>query len=415
MHTITYQRSAIALHWSRNSKIPTNLIRTSMKKSEPEVNLSIIQDKLTDLYRFESYHIDDNGFEDESITVLGVEFEKLENITRADVESWYNSGISSAFGNVAAQETQHDDQVRSSRELDATKFSIEQETLDFVADDWGQYFLPAQVRVEPYKLIVYGPGDHFSWHKDTPEENLCGTVLISLFQDCEPAGAFEIIKSSGGSETWSSKPGNCGWCGFYPDTPHRVNQLKSGFRAILSFKIFVEEPCQKPWGEKLESKLVNDIIDDLQKVQGPIGILLKHHYGYDSKTIYGCDKLLLENLDCKGLHVEIMPVLVRFNAEYWIGDTLGKSNDPKFFSSVYSITDDALSLVRKRLSQQADNKRPSKKLKTIPIAFLDGVKNNCSGLWEQTVQEASEYNGNEAVPGTENSVYVRYAAVVNSK
>jgi hypothetical protein len=283
--------------------------------------------------------------------------------------------------------------------------------LDHVARLWSKHFIPKRVKAKPYKLIIYGPGDHFSWHKDTPEEKLCGTFLVSLFEDCEPRGAFEIIKDGEGSETWSSRSYN-GWCAFYPDTPHRVNELKSGFRAILSFKIFVEEPNEGPWGDKIQSKLVDRITDDLQKVQSPVGILLKHHYGYDSDTIYGCDKLLLKIIEVKGLNVEIMPVLVRFNSEHWISDEWGSCEKPSVSSSVYAITDDALELVRNRMNQSNETSPAKKKQKTAQIAFLDGDKGNNSGLWERNVQEAAEHTGNESLPGTEHSVYARYAAVI---
>jgi hypothetical protein len=133
--------------------------------------------------------------------------------------------------------------------------------------------------------VIYGPGDHFSFHKDTPEKNLCGTFLISLFEDCEPKDGFET--SHGDSTVWSSAEMQNGWCAFYPDIPHRVNVLESGYRAILSFKIFVEEPgvkeprCQS-WGE-VESNLVNTIVDGIEKAGFPLGILMKNHYGYDMR------------------------------------------------------------------------------------------------------------------------------------
>ena len=128
------------------------------------------------------------------------------DISRKDVETWYASAVDSGFGNVALQQTQHDAKIRSSREFDASNFSVEQKTLDKIADTWARYFVPESVVAQPYKLVIYGPGDHFSVHKDTPERNLCGTFLISLFEDCEPKGVFEISQD-GDSQIWSSDQG----------------------------------------------------------------------------------------------------------------------------------------------------------------------------------------------------------------
>jgi hypothetical protein len=53
-----------------------------------------------------------------------------------------------------------------------------------------------------------------------------------------------------GSTRWSGSDN--AWCAFYPDIPHRVNEVKSGYRAILNFKIFVKEPASQPWGENIK-------------------------------------------------------------------------------------------------------------------------------------------------------------------
>src|SRR5436190_13278673 len=221
--------------------------------------LEEIQDKLAKIYDIEGFRMKGSGFEDGSINVLGKEIQSLRDISIEDIEKWYDVGRSSAFGNVMKQETQHDAKVRSSRELDITQFSVSQKLLVDVAQKWGekyipesvnlyttrktlsiwgQKFIPDDVQVEPYKIVIYGPGDHFQFHKDTPQENLCGTFLISLYGNCKPSSSFEI-RQGGKSFHWSGNKNN-GWCAFYPDIPHRVEVLESGYRAVLSFKIFAK-------------------------------------------------------------------------------------------------------------------------------------------------------------------------------
>ena len=224
-----------------------------------------------------------------------------------------------------------------------------------------------------------------------------------------------------------------GWCAFYPDIPHRINVLESGYRAILNFKIFIKEPSVKEpsclsWGET-ESNLVNAVVDEIEKAGFPLGILMKHHYGYDSNTIYGCDKLLLDCLRKKGFSVEIKPVLIYFEGV----DRDWERNDPKdrgsIQSSVYSLTNDTLNIVRPKLEnlfpnifknssaidydelENTSNKRQKNDVSN-ELLFIDGIENNSSGLWEEN-KETGGHLGNESRPYSETSVYVRYAAIVN--
>jgi hypothetical protein len=185
--------------------------------------LEKIQDKLAKIYDMQGFRMQRSGFEDGSISVLGQEIQCLKDISLEDIKKWYTLAMDSGFGNVTKQETQHDTEVRSSRELDVTQFTVSQKTLDDIALKWGeefipnsydwvtnpttlliwgQKFVPESVRVQPYKIVIYGPGDHFNFHKDTPEEGLCGTFLISLYEDCKPYTAFEI-RQGGESYHWS--------------------------------------------------------------------------------------------------------------------------------------------------------------------------------------------------------------------
>ena len=374
--------------------------------------LEKLHDKLVEIYKTKGFRMASSGFERASISVLGKEFVSLRNISNLDVENWYRVGASSGFGNVLNQETQHDALVRSSRELDPSQFSVSQELLDDVALKWEKEFVPASVTVQPYKIVIYGPGDHFKFHRDTPAERLCGTFLISLFQDCDPSYAFELHQS-GDYWIWSSKGGN-GWCAFYPDIPHVVHPLHSGFRAILSFKIFAKE-TENPqeWGINMVVKMnAKSFADEIQELNRPLGILLNHHYGYDSKSMYGCDKLLIDELMGKGLQVEMKPVLVHFEGQ---GPCGCQYEEPEVSvrSMVYSLTEEALEFVRKCQEQNQVEEQYTES--NTDLVFLDGHGREREGLWDKEEQAQIEYTGNESQPHSENSVYVRYAAIVMSK
>jgi hypothetical protein len=200
----------------------------------------------------------------------------------------------------------------------------------------------------------------------------------------------------------------------------------------LSFKVFVKDGVNEPWWENIVSKMVTNIVDDIQQWKAPLGILLKHHYGYDSKTIYGCDKILLDVLEQRNVKVDIKPVLIKFKgvgSDFFYGD----DSMQDVYSSVYYLTDNALDTVRTGLETEEreetenldecedsddeehyDNNRAKRqKMDTsAEILFVDGVKKNKTGIWGKAVKDAAENLGNHSRPHSETSVYVRYAAIL---
>src|SRR5208282_4195774 len=48
-----------------------------------------IQNKLVKIYDIQCYRMEESGFEDSSINVLGKEFQSLGDISLEDVEKWY--------------------------------------------------------------------------------------------------------------------------------------------------------------------------------------------------------------------------------------------------------------------------------------------------------------------------------------
>ena len=374
--------------------------------------LENLQDQLVSIYRTQGFKMKEYGFEQAKISVLGKDFAAMENILLEDVQKWYSTGTFSGFGNVQKQQTEYNAEVRSSHELDPSQFSVSQELLDDIALKWGKDFAPQSVTVQPYKLVIYGPGDHFILHKDTPEAHLCGTFLITLFQSCSPGDAFEIHQN-GDSSGWDSDAQN-GWCAFYPDIVHSITPLESGFRAILSFKVFTKEAkAQEEWtmDDALISRVQN-VADQIRNLKRPVGILLKHHYGYKSKSLYGCDKRVLDGLKQKGLQVEMKPVLVHFEGT---GPSLveyADKNVQSVSSDVYSLTEEALDFVRKRLEGE---KVKRYREATKNLVFLDGHDPESESPWHHEFEEEIEYVGNGCQSHSENSVYVRYAAIVTLK
>src|SRR6201996_3171229 len=86
------------------------------------------------------------------------------------------------YGDVAAQETKIDPEIRKAFEMKSSEFSCNDSILEVLAREWSEHFIPRKVRVESYKINIYPPGGHFKSHRDTPEKDLVGTFIVGLFE-----------------------------------------------------------------------------------------------------------------------------------------------------------------------------------------------------------------------------------------
>ncbi|GBE84148.1 hypothetical protein SCP_0601260 [Sparassis crispa] len=67
---------------------------------------------------------------------------------------------------------EHGENVRDAREILASEFTVSDGLVEEIKKHWGEHFIPSAVRVEPYKIHIYGPGGMFQFHRDTPERDL---------------------------------------------------------------------------------------------------------------------------------------------------------------------------------------------------------------------------------------------------
>jgi len=79
----------------------------------------------------------------------------------------------------------------------------------------------------------------------------------------------------------------------------------------LEFNVFIKESTSPLKEQTSASRALVD--NTAEKLKTPLGIILRHHYGYDSKSIYDCDRLPLCGLEEKGLHTELTPILISFH------------------------------------------------------------------------------------------------------
>lgn len=147
------------------------------------------------------------------------------------LRAWWEKAHVSGFGNGKTQTTDVDPVVRNAREWCTGEIKVNALTTDVLAYLWGKWMEPAHVRVELYKLNVYGPGGKFAAHRDTPETGLVGTILLGL-GDTTDAG----LRVDGRHTLWDAMGGS--FLFFYPDVIHEVLPVTEGYRATLAFKVY---------------------------------------------------------------------------------------------------------------------------------------------------------------------------------
>jgi hypothetical protein len=196
------------------------------------------------------------------------EEEKGNQLKKETVAKLWEIAPLSGYGDVRTQTTRVDEKVRYARELTMEHVNVPESINRKLALYWAEHMQPRRVRVEPYKLNVYGPGGHFAPHKDTPEGDLVGSIVLTLYNDSDSKLFLGPQKECDQDEARGS------WCCFYPDVVHQVPKITQGYRVTLAFKVFVDPfaptpndvaDIEKYWEPKREEinnrwvKIVNDL------------------------------------------------------------------------------------------------------------------------------------------------------------
>ena len=330
----------------------------------------------------------------------------------ARLKKWYENGDVSGYGDVREQVTRVDEKVRNAREIPATQFHVEPELLERIAALWDQNFYPNHgIRVEPYKIHLYGPEGHFDIHRDTPQKDLVGTFLLGL-GDTSTGGGLEVNKKK--------IPAHEGyWCAFYPDVPHRVKEVAGGYRAVAAFKIF----CTPGSSTETETtaRVRREVTKLMSKMRAPFGVMLERKYCLGTTELSGFDALLLKAaLALPDVLVKHFPVALTaqsFNGSYNQDDP-EEDYEMKCYTSVVPLT-------RGHLEQFFDDDDPYALSNTshadCGCPWLEGVRDvpffslelsRTTYTCSEEQEEACNYCGNEAQAWREDSVYISYALLV---
>jgi formylglycine-generating enzyme required for sulfatase activity/predicted 2-oxoglutarate/Fe(II)-dependent dioxygenase YbiX len=332
------------------------------------------------------------------------------NAVSADsISQIYYAATPAAFGDMKAMETRFDPLVRSGRELDATQFSVPETLRAWVERTWAEHFEPKNVRAEPYKINLYGPGDRFAPHRDTPQKNLVGTFLLALSGWGPPCdGGGLVVHDTGGDHRWD---GASGWAAFVPYLVHEVEPIVAGARATIAFKVFstTDEPVgdQAEWQEDQLREIAERIAwccynrPSPYTSSGKVGVLLSFAYSLNSTALCGRDLFVYRAMQQIG-EVESVPVAVHVRATADTADT------GHWFASadVYSLSQENLSLLTR-----AEKRMKTPKGGDEPIPFIamgEGYKVYSNN------RRAVEWAGNYAEPANVDTLYVHRALILTT-
>lgn len=343
------------------------------------------------------------------------EDKKLCEELRERLRRWLGGALTSGYGDVREQVTKVDESIRTAREIGASEFAVEDELLRRIESIWTDQFVPsADVRAEPYKIHLYGPGGHFKMHRDTPQKDLVGTFLVGLGDTAKWGGLVVDGKAM------EARPGS--WCAFYPDVPHSVNELgKDGYRASIAFKIYRAPPA--PGRGNNESKKTAEvrlrIAGIVAEMEAPLGLLLGHKYSLGTNDFSGFDALVVDAMRSRfsgpGFEVHHIPVVVEAYARW------GDEDDRNKFSmmcntTVYPFTNGHIDFLNEDVSREdiLNGCEWLEGVKNVPFFSVD-LSDRTMFPYKEEEEETVNHTGNEAQAWRADSVYLSYALMVLPK
>ncbi len=334
----------------------------------------------------------------------------LNAFTEEKIKRLYNMATPAPFGDLQKVETVYDESVRKAREMNSEQFSVEDLLLTEISKLWKFQFDEIPDKVVSYKINIYGPGDKFEVHRDAPAKNLVGTFLIGL-GDTSTEGGLEIVKES---EEDIEEEGNCEfmgkaiagkWFAFRTNEYHRVKEIKGGYRAIMSFKIYINDAKnQVPAKCKNHDVCVNlsSYLSELFRRDSDYGFILSHEYCLEGSKLVGIDAILydvLRHYSGKFKRIEIIPVIVDYDRTSWDGDW--EDGGPEIQARVYPLTEEAINYALDRS-------------KSKPLNYDDLCIVNTGGKpysWQYSYSRGG-YTGNEAEPSEVNAIYLHRAILL---
>jgi hypothetical protein len=249
----------------------------------------------------------------------------------------YSAGEPASFGKGA--ETVFDENYRKGRALTTDKYSINLRPELALLDQIKAVLVNAGesqhsiVRAELYRVNVYGPGDFFKEHKDTPQsgQGHFGSLVFCLPTSFE-GGTF-VLRSPQGEEMkfdWGAKFAEGShalaetaqemsvveYIAFASDLDHWIEPVVSGMRITVTFHLFREgktstDEVTRPIVERLINcaavRAANELLRSKRLSGRNIAFPLVHRYSSSGKAVLkGGDASLFQMLKRLGVHPRVM-------------------------------------------------------------------------------------------------------------
>ncbi|KAI5987503.1 hypothetical protein EDD15DRAFT_2532015 [Pisolithus albus] len=204
-------------------------------------------------------------------------------------------------------ENVYDESYRKAGKLDsadfATSFDVEDsDLLDLIdqglleGDDEERV-----IKLELYKLNVYGKGSFFKAHKDTPRSETMFGSLVIAFPTPHEGGEFILREKEhewkvdlAKSISESSQQPCVSYVAFFSDVEHEVRMVTSGYRVTLTYNLYFTPmgimPCPTvstlaPYERTLAEALYEIVTNDAVLPDGGyLGIGLRHMYPVEEGT-----------------------------------------------------------------------------------------------------------------------------------
>ncbi|KIJ19142.1 hypothetical protein PAXINDRAFT_128457, partial [Paxillus involutus ATCC 200175] len=196
-----------------------------------------------------------------------------------------------------------DETYRKAGKMDLTAFSAPFDPRSLGIHDQisqGLFTRERGVEMELYKLNIYGKGDFFKPHKDTPRGvGMVGSLVVVLPTKHE-GGQLVLRKDS---KEWTidfadkfaaaTEPSIC-FVAFFGDVEHEVLPVTSGYRVTLTYNLYYTTPhatssyFPSPAHQQLKEALVELVNDKTQLPNGGyLGFGLQHEYACNGRDFTG--------------------------------------------------------------------------------------------------------------------------------
>jgi len=381
--------------------------RDSDERSEKPINHSKINKRLKELVDTEREAIKCDYIDIKDKIIVNGHSAPLSFST---LKSMFENAPLASYGDMKNLTTVINPEVRSARDI--TNFIIGDELLRKLEEMWTNNF-GESVTIKPYKVNLYGLGDHFKSHKDTSEKDLIGTILICLNtladhtdtlknerieeQDKQErkGGSFKVVDKYDKMEhCWDFETDTTNVYMFYSDCIHEVTKLESDWiRATLALKVFSDKDTLSISNKNIETLLSG--------ISTPFGIILDHEYSLGGTTLKGRDNNIISALNNINKKYEIIDIINKIY--YSFQPTDGRDEDKEYYSHIYLLNDEIISY-----TLNLESKKPEIKYNDIVFYKLsDGFE------WSKEEDQGALYTGNEARPGCIDSIYISRAIIIS--